>query len=147
MIDKRSSSGNKLKYGELDPDPDNTSRGNTRLSQVRWPLGEEPYPDVEGTDPDDPTVNVKLEVVEHPDTGPNQRDMLGGGPELEMPCFVCHTPLHAAATMGAKEILEKGGYHFPDDFHFPDDANVTACVCANGHIVQLRTDHIIRLIK
>jgi hypothetical protein len=71
MIDKRSSSGNKLKYGELDPDPDNTARGNTRLSQVRWPLGEEPYPDVEGTDPDDPTVNVKLEVVEHPDTGPS----------------------------------------------------------------------------
>ena len=147
IIDKRTSSGGKLEYGKLQPEPDNTARGNTRLSNVRWPLGQEPYPDVEGTDKDDGWVNVKMEVVEHPDPDPNQLHLLHGGAELKINCFHCGEPLHIAATMDAKELLEEGGYRFPDGYVFPKDRTIVACVCENAHVVQFREPFVRPLIK
>lgn len=135
----------KIKYGKFDPDPEDTARGNTRVSQVRWPLGEEPYPDVPGTELDDGWVNYQLEVVEgaeHVD----QRAILKGGPELRMPCMHCGQKLYAAADRAARDILEEGGFTFPEDFKFPSDVTIVACVCPSGHITQLRSDLVKGLI-
>lgn len=139
IVDKRTST--KIKYGELEPSTD--KRTQNRLSNTRWPLGEEPG--AEGTHPDDPWVNVKLEVVEHEDTGPNQRHLLHGGVELRMKCSLCHEPLHVAASQSAKEILERGGFKFKEDMSLPDE-QVVACTCLNGHVTQLRESFIRRLV-
>lgn len=127
-------------------EPVDYEKNPNRLSNVRWPVGEEPYPDVEGTSPDDQWVNVKLEVTEHPDPDPNQRHLLRGGPELRMPCAHCGQPLHIGAERTAKEVLIDGGFKFNEDVK-NQEAPVTACVCINGHITQLRGDFARRLIK
>ena len=135
----------KTKYGKLDPDRPRKSQN--RLSMVRWPVGEEPYPDVPGTDKADPWVNVKLDVVEHPDLGPNQRGLLRGGPELRMRCERCDFPLHIAAEKDGIALLEEAGFKFRPDADRSKSQKVVAAVCPNGHVVQLWGDIALRLIK
>lgn len=142
ITDKRSSSGRKAILNE----PSSYKVTQNRLSNVRWAVGEEPYHDVEGTHKDDPTVNVKLEVVEHPDPDPNQRNLLGSGPELRIKCFTCGAPMHVAAAKTAREVLEEGKYVLKDDVDNADQV-VLACVCNNGHLMQLRKDYAMGLLK
>lgn len=130
-----------------------------RLSNVRWPLGEEPYNDTPGTDgsigaahkdaseiEDGEWVNVQLDVTEHPDPDPNQKYLLVRGPEIKMKCHLCQTPLYIGATKSAKEVLEEGGYGVREDTKHQDE-RVAACVCENGHTTQLRYDFALRLRK
>lgn len=146
VVDRRSSS--RIKYGELDPDSIDTARGSVRLSQVRWPVGEEPYPDVPGTDTREPWVNVKLEVTEHAPPPPNQRDLLHGGAELRMKCVLCNEPYHVASEKTARDALTEAGYVFIDGHeHCGLDEKVVAVVCSNGHVVQFREEFVRRLMK
>ena len=129
---------------------------------MRWPAGQEPYHNTPGSDghigvhevgslsevADGEWVNVKLDVTEHLPAAPNQRDLLGGGPDLILKCFYCQEPLHIAAEKSAREVLEEGGYVF--DKKTPDgleDAAVVACVCRNGHVTQFRSDFVGSLVK
>lgn len=121
-------------------------RTPNRLRNTRWPIGEEPYHDAEGTHPDDPTVNIKLEVTEHPDTGPNQRHLLGGGAELRINCFLCKQPMHVAASKKAKEVLEEGGFSFTRDLPGLEQELVIV-VCPQGHTMQFHEEHVKRMIK
>lgn len=95
--------------------------------------------------PDDEWVNVKLEVVENPDPGPNQRDLIRGGPEIRMKCFKCGKVFHLGAEKTAREVLEEGGFKLADDVKNAD-AKVIAAVCENGHVLQLREDMALRLV-
>ena len=126
-------------------------KNRNRLSNIRWPIGQEPYSDVPGTTKDDPWVNVKLEVTEHPAPDPNQRGLLTGGPEIRMPCAHCQEPLHIASTKSALDILHESGYAFNEvDARVlmqASEGKVAACVCRNGHITQLRLEFARRLIK
>lgn len=129
-------------------EPNDYDQNPNRLSNVRWPLGEEPYPDVEGTHKDSPWVNVKLDVTENPPEDPNQRHLLRGGPELRMPCALCGEPLHIGAERTAREVLIDGGFVFKPGQKVANlDAGVAACVCKNGHVTQLRAAFARRLIK
>ena len=139
MTDKRSSQ-------KILNQPTDYSKNANRLSNVRWPLGQEPYHDVEGTGDDDNVVNVKLEVVENPDPDPNQRHLLGGGPELKIPCFTCGAKMHIGAAKTSREVLEEGGYKLKGEVDNAD-MRLLACVCTNGHLLQLREDAAQGLIK
>lgn len=135
--DKRTSS--KIKYGELDPSPE----GN-RLSNVRWPLGQEP--DAEGNNTEDGYVNVKMEVVE--DTNPHidQSNLLGGGPELPLPCMHCGQKVHVAAVAEVEVVLRAGGFTFPEGYEFPEE-KVVACICPAKHVTQLRESFVKMLLR
>ncbi len=143
--DKRSSAGRKERRKDILNVPTDYSKNPNRLSNVRFPLGEEPWHDVVGTTKDDPYVNVKLEVVEGKDPGPNQRNLLGGGARLLVDCFHCHEPLHIAAAKRVKDALEEGGYRLNDSVK-NQDAMIVAAVCVNGHITQFRGDMLAPLI-
>lgn len=145
MNDKRSSAGRKERRKDILNAPTDYSKNSNRLSNVRFPIGEEPWNDVVGTHKDDPYVNVKLEVVENPDPGPNQRNLLGGGARLLVDCFHCHAEMHVAAAKPVKEALEEGGYKLNDAVK-NQNAMVVAAVCLNGHITQFRGDLIDGLI-
>jgi len=137
-VDKRSSSGTYKKTPN-------------RLSNVRWKLGEEPYADVDGTDgsigaqhkemsdiKDGETVNVKIEYV-NPPLEPKQKHLLGSGPEIRMKCQVCHKPLHIAAAVTARKLLQDAGYVFKADRKYKGiEQRVVACACEAGHVVQLQ---------
>ena len=145
ITDKRSG------RGKADWSDEKTYRKNqNRLSLIRWPIGEEPY-NVEATHPDDPWVNVKLDVIENPDLDPDQRELLMGGPEIRMPCRHCNEPLHIAATKSALDILTGASFTFNDlderVLALAAEGKVAACVCRNGHITQLRLEFAQRLIK
>ena len=127
-------------------DTETYQKNPNRLSTTRFPLGEEPWPDVEGTDKDSPWTNVKLDVTEHPDPDPDEKHLLHGGAELVLNCFHCNQPLHIGAVAKAKDVLEKGGYRLNDAVK-NQDAEVVACVCPNGHVTQFRGDMIHGLIK
>ena len=101
-----------------------------------------------GTDKSDPWVNIKLDVTEHEAAPPNQRVLLKGGARLRLKCARCKEPLHVAAEKNAKETLEEAGYHFREGHEYCGlDEKVIACVCANGHVVQLRQEFVERLVE
>lgn len=128
-------------------EPTDYSKQPNRLSNVRWPLGEEPHHDVEGTDPDDPFVNIKLEVVEGADPDPDQKSLLNlNGPLIRMKCAHCGQQLRIGASKKNKEVLEEGGFSFkPYQIVAHMNDELAACVCPNGHVTQLRMDMAMRL--
>ena len=123
--------------------PTNYDKNPNRLANVRWPVGEDPGQ--EGTsERDGQWINVKLDVTEHPDPDPDQRDLLGGGPALRLNCGVCGSQLHIAAEKDAVEVLQDAGIGYRgDEAH----KTVSACVCARGHLTQLWSDMAERLIE
>ena len=124
-------------------DEETYKKNRNRLSIARFPVGEEPWPDVPGTDKREPWVNVKLDVTEHK-LEPDQKHLLGGGPLLKMKCHVCHEPLRAAAEKKPREVLEEGGFDL--GVHEVPEEAVVACVCPAGHVTQLRSSFVRRLI-
>lgn len=157
IVDKRSGRG-KTDF----TDEATYAKNRNRLANVRWPLGEEPYPDVEGTDghigarkvdaseaDESKWINVKYEVVEHPDPDPNQKDMLRRGPKVpKLKCHVCTKPMFIAAAATAKKILEAGGYKFnPFKVYSNLDKKVVIVACEQGHVQQWREDFIERLMN
>lgn len=133
---------NKRLYEELDDWKPDEDRNPNRLSNLRWALGHEP--DGEGSIKEDGWVNVKLEVTEHADPGPNQRKGLKLGVELKLPCGKCGQPMHVAGSKAVKEVLEEGGYRFREDMEFPKEKLLIA-MCQMGHTLQLRGDQLERL--
>lgn len=141
--------------------PTDYSKNANRLSNIRWPIGEEPYADTEGTDgsigarhidsakeAEGQWTNVKLDVTEHPDPDPDQRSLLHGGAEVILPCFHCGTTQHVGASKTAQEVLEEGGYKFKEDADVAHASDrVVALVCLNGHVTQMREDMLAPLIK
>src|SRR5690349_3322622 len=101
IVDKRSGRG-KTDFA----DEKTYAKNRNRLSNLRYPLGEEVAPDIPGTDgsigarhvdasevDENQWINVKYEVVEHPDPDPNQKHLLRRGPEVpKMKCHVCKKP-------------------------------------------------------
>lgn len=129
-------------------EPTDYSRNQNRLSNVRWPLGTEPYADVHGTDEGDGWVNVKVE--QHvADNDPNQRNLLGGGAELRFKCDKCNGPMHIAAEKLITEVIEEAGVKIAPGVDKAKLATekLIAAVCPNGHIWQLRGDMIERMVK
>ena len=141
VVDKRSG------RGKTDFADENTYKKTpNRLSNVRWPLGQEPYPDVPGTG-DDEWINVKLDVTEH-EKRTNQKHLLSGGAELRLNCHVCNQPMHIAGAKKAKEVLEEGGYSFKETRDYNGlDERVVVAACPQGHVTQLREDMARRLAK
>lgn len=157
IVDKRSGRG-KTDF----TDQKTYDKNRNRLSNVRWKLGEEPYVDTEATDgyigarEVDPSevdeskwVNVKYEVVEHPDPDPNQKNLLRRGPKVpKLTCHVCGKPMYIAAAATAKKILEAGGYKFnPLKYTSNLDKKVVIAACEYGHVQQWREDFIERLMN
>ena len=157
IVDKRSGRG-KADF----TDEKTYEKNRNRLSPVRWKLGEEPYHDTEANDgyigarEVDPSevdeskwVNVKYEIVEHPDPDPNQKDMLRRGPKVpKLKCHVCQKPMYISAEATAKKILEDGGYKFKP-FHIVSnlDKKVVITACEYGHVQQWREDMIERMMN
>ena len=133
--------------GDILNEPTDYSVNPNRLANARFPIGEEPWHDVEGTDKDDNWVNIKLEVVEGEDPEPSQKDQLNlNGPLLRMKCAHCGKPLRIAGAKKAREILEEGGFTFrPYQIVKNASEEVAACACENGHVTQLRMDMAMRL--
>lgn len=99
-----------------------------------------------GTHPDDPWVNVKLDVVENPTPDPNQRHMLHGGPKLRLPCQKCGGEQHLAAEKDAVEVLREAGIDYRGTPR--DDMAVQAAVCSRcGAVTQLWKDMAERLLE
>lgn len=137
IVDRRSSN----KRLDILNQPTDYSKNPNRLSNLRWGVGQEP--DGEGTSKDDGWVNIKLDVTEHLPPEPEQKSLLGGGPELLLKCFHCGKPLHIGAAQTAREILETGGFTFDPSRDIKNlDQKVVACVCDDGHVVQLREDMV-----
>lgn len=128
-------------------EPTDYSKQPNRLANVRFPLGEEPWHDVEGTDKDSPYVNYKLEVVEGDDPEPDQKALLNlNGPLLRMKCAHCSKPLRIGASKKNKDVLEEGGFVFkPYQIVAHASDELAACVCENGHVTQLRMELALRL--
>lgn len=144
ITDKRAAS--KIRYGELEPSTDKAT--TSRLSNVRWPLGEEPYADVQATDKDSPWVNLKIE--QHvADNDPNQRHLLHGGAELRFKCHKCNEPLHIAAEKPILEVIEEAGMKIAAnvDMDKLKAQKLIAACCINGHVTQFRGDMIERMVK
>lgn len=142
IVDKRAS-----RRAILD-EPTDYSKNANRLSNVRWPVGEDPSD--EGTsERDKDWVNVKLEVTENPPDEPHQLELLNrNGPELRMKCAHCDKPLVIGGSRTAKEILEGAGFTFkPYEIVKHAHDEVAACICENGHVTQMRMDFAQRLIK
>lgn len=135
--------------GRTDFTDEATYRKNrNRLANYRWPVGEEADPNMPGTsERDDGWVNLKLDITEHPDPDPNQRDLLHGGPELKLPCGICNAKMHVAASKKVKDVLTEGGFNVSRADIKNLDKEVVAVVCENGHLSQFRSDVIEQLIK
>ena len=142
IVDKRSGRG-KADFA----DAETYKKNPNRLSNVRWPLGQEPNGE-EGSVEGDGWINVKLDVTENPDPGPNQKKDLRRTTELTLPCEKCGENYWIAGEKKAKEILEAGGYNFDPTKHI-DGLNdkVFVGMCKNGHTVQLAGWFIKNLIK
>ena len=128
-------------------EPTDYSKQPNRLSNVRFPLGEEPWPDIDGTHEDDPYVNIKLDVVEGADPDPDQKALLNlNGPLIRMNCAHCGQQLRIGASKKNKEVLEEGGFVFkPYQIVAHANDELAACVCPSGHVTQLRMEFAMRL--
>lgn len=142
LVDKRSG------RGKADFTDDKTYDKNpNRLANVRWPLGEEPYPDTPGTDKDDGWVNVKIEHVNLPPE-PNQKHLLTLGAEVRMKCHICSGPMYVAAAQTARKTLQDAGYTFkPNKSYKGIEKRVVIIACKAGHTQQYMEDFIERLKK
>jgi hypothetical protein len=140
IVDKRSG------RGKADFADDATYEKNpNRLSNVRWPTGEEPYPDTPGTEKDDGWVNVKIEHVSLPPE-PNQKHLLQLGAQLRMRCHVCAQPMYMAAAMTARKALQDAGYTFkPGKSYSGIEKRIVIAACKAGHTTQLMEDFAERL--
>ncbi len=149
MVEIKDKRKNSRLLEDVGTDAELYKKNPNRLSNVRWKLGEEPYPDAVATDKDSPWINIQLDVTENPEKI-DQRGLLSGGPEIRMNCAACQDkgerePLFAAGDMSARSILEKAGFHFKKGFEFPE-FGVVACVCRHGHVTQMREDFVRRLL-
>lgn len=131
-----------------------------RLSNVRFPLGEEPWPDmvatdghigaqhVDGAGPDDQWFNLKVE--QHlPKEDPKQKHLLHGGPELRIKCDKCDKVLHIAGEKPVREVLEEANYYLDPkrDWKKINTQTLVVACCESGHVTQLRGDVVARLVK
>ena len=102
----------------------------------------------------DPSEYVTLDITEHPDPEPNQRDLLHGGPKTPMPCQVfvkatsqiCGRETFAAAEMPVEKVLAPLNYKPPAGTKAPQEA-IVAVTCSAGHVTQMRESALRRLMN
>lgn len=140
IVDKRSGRG-KADFA----DSETYKRNPNRLSNVRWPIGEEPYPDTPGTEKDDGWVNVKIERV-NPPLEPNQKHLLSDGAKVKIKCHVCGQQMHVAAARSARKVLQDGGYVFKEGKSYKGlEKRLVIIACPAGHTQQWHEDFIERV--